>query len=81
MAREIIGTVIEKAYHPPPGAPNKYWCYLIVETQSGERVNVRLHQRLHNKITIGDEIRFSKPWRGNKRVRAIRIIRRTESSL
>ena len=76
MSKEVTGTVIEKAYHPPPGAPDKYWCYLMVEAESGQRVNVRLHQRLHNKITIGDQIRFSKPFRKNKRVRDVQVIGR-----
>ena len=74
MGKEITGTVIEKAYRPPPGAPAKYWCFLMVETESGERVNVRLHQKIHNKITSGDVIRFSKPWRENKRVSDVTIV-------
>lgn len=79
MGKEITGIVIEKAYHPPPGAPNKYWCYLMVETESGERVNVRLHQKIHDKITIGDKIRFSKPWRKNKRLRDVQVIGRAQN--
>ena len=78
MGKEITGIVIEKAYHPPPGAPNKYWCYLMIETESGERVNVRLHQKIHDKITFGDKIRFSKPWRKNKRLRDVQIIGRAQ---
>jgi hypothetical protein len=74
MAKVMTGTVIEKAYHPPPGAPDRYWCYLLVETKSGERVNIRLHQRIHNKITVGDHIRFSKPRRKNKRVRDVQVL-------
>jgi hypothetical protein len=79
MSDEMTGTVIEKAYRPPPGAPSKYWCYLMVETGSGKRVNIRLHQKMHDKITIGDEICFSKPWRKNKRVRHVQITRRESS--
>lgn len=74
MGKEITGIVIEKAYHPPAGAPDRYWCYLMVETESGERVNVRLHQKIHDKITIGDKIHFNMPWRKNKRVRDIELI-------
>jgi hypothetical protein len=74
MGQEITGTVIEKAYHPPPGAPDKYWCYLMVETDSGKRVNIRLHQKIHDKITVGDRICFNKPWRQNKRVEDIEIL-------
>jgi hypothetical protein len=76
MGKEITGTVIEKAYHPPPGAPNKYWCYLMVETESGSRVNVRLHQKIHDVITVGDRVGFKKPWRKNKRVRNVEVIGR-----
>ncbi len=78
MGKEITGIVIEKTYHPPPGAPDRYWCFLMVETNSGKRVNVRLHQRIHDKITIGDKIQFSKPWRKNKRVRDVQVIGRAE---
>jgi len=34
MGKEVVGTIIEKAYYPPPGAPDKYWCYIMVETGS-----------------------------------------------
>lgn len=78
MGKEIAGIVIEKTYHPPPGAPAKYWCYLMVETESDERVNVRLHQTIHDKITIGDKVRFNEPWRKTKRVRNVQIIGRLQ---
>lgn len=71
MGREIIGTVMEKGYHPPPGAMNRYWCYLLVETPAGARVRVRLHQTLEGEIAVGDKVRFRKPWRKNKRVRDV----------
>lgn len=71
MARKIEGEVIEKTYQPPPGAPSKYWCYLMVETDSGERVSIRLHQSLHDQLTVGDRLRFDKPMRKNKRVKKI----------
>lgn len=76
MGKEITGIIIEKAYHPPPGAPDKYWCYLMVQTESGERVNVRLHQKIHDKITTGDKVRFSEPRRKNKPVRDVQVIGR-----
>lgn len=76
MGKEIAGIVIEKAYHPPPGAPDKYWCYLMVETEFGARFNVRLHQKIHDKITVGDKVVFKKPWRKNKRVRNVEVIGR-----
>jgi len=79
MGKEITGTVIEKAFHPPIGAPDKYWCYLVVETESGERVSVRLHQKIHDKITIADKIRFSMPWRKNKRVLDVQVIGRAQT--
>ena len=71
MAKTVVGTIIEKSYRPPPGAPSNYWCYIMVETEYGERVNVRLHQSVHDKITIGDRVQFEKPWRKNKRVKQI----------
>lgn len=74
MAKQTTGTVVEKAYHPPIGAPDKYWCFLIVETKAGERVNIRLHQKIHDKITTGDAIRFNNPWRKNKRVKNVQLI-------
>lgn len=70
---QITGTVIEKAYHPPQGAPDKYWCYLMVELESGKRINIRLHQGVHDKVTVGDCVSFTKPWRRNKRVKDMRI--------
>lgn len=76
MGKEITGTVIEKAYHPPPGAPDRYWCYLMVETESGVRVNVRLHQKIHDRITVGDRVGFKKPWRKNKCVRNVQVVGR-----
>jgi hypothetical protein len=73
MAETVKGKVREKAYHPPPGAPDKYWCYVVVETESGPRLRVRLHQRVQEKILIGDTISFKKPRRKNKRVAAVRV--------
>jgi uncharacterized OB-fold protein len=75
MGKPVVGTVIEKAYHPPPGAPDKYWCYIMVETESRGRVNIRLHQKVHDKITIGDRVQFEKPWRKNKRVKDIQFVK------
>jgi hypothetical protein len=75
MGKAVAGVVIEKAYHPPPGAPDRYWCYIMVETATGERVNIRLHQKVHDKITFGDRVQFEKPWRKNKRVKDIQIVR------
>ena len=78
MAGEYVGTVIEKDFLPPPGAPAKYWCYVLVQGESGERTKIRLHQKIVDNVTIGDQIRFSKPWRKNKRVRDVEILRRGE---
>lgn len=78
MGKEVTGTVIEKSFRPPPGAPDKYWCYLLVQEQSGNRVAIRLHQKNIDRVTIGDELRFSKPWRKNKRVRSLEIVRKAE---
>lgn len=78
MGKLITGVVMEKFYNPPPGAPDKYWCYLLVQTELGERVSVRLHQKVHDKITFGDKISFEKPWRDNKRVKDIQILEMAE---
>jgi hypothetical protein len=78
MAQEMTGTVIEKSFRPPPGAPNKYWCYLMVNTESGERITIRLHQKHVNRVTTGDRIRFSKPWRNNKRTKDLEVLERAE---
>lgn len=78
MAKEMTGTVIEKSFRPPPGAPDKYWCYLMVESESGKRVTIRMHQKRVDHVTIGDSIRFSKPWRKNKRVKHIEMIERAK---
>jgi len=72
VGRQIEGEIIEKSYRPPPGAPSKYWCYIMVESESGERVNVRLHQKVHDQVTIGDRVRLEQPWRENKRVKDIK---------
>jgi uncharacterized OB-fold protein len=75
VGRRIVGEVLEKTYRPPPGAPSKYWCYVMVETESGERMSIRLHQKVHDKITVGDRVRFEKPWRENKRVKDVDVVR------
>lgn len=69
----VEGIVIEKSYLPPPGAPAKYWCYLMVETPKKDRVRIRLHQSIHEKFAIGDHVKFDKPWRKNKRVRSVKL--------
>lgn len=69
MGKEMIGTVIEKSFQPPPGAPDKYWCYLMIDVESGERETIRLHKKQVDRVTIGDRIRFIKPWRRNKTVK------------
>ena len=74
MAKRVIGTIIEKSYQPPIGAPSKYWCYIMVEDAPGDRVTIRLHQKVHDKVTIGDQVRFEKPWRKHKRVKDIRLV-------
>lgn len=74
MGRPITGSVIEKSYRPPPGAPAKYWCYLMVETATGERVNIRLHQKIHDSITVGDRVQLEPPWRKKKRVEDLRVV-------
>jgi len=71
MGKEMTVPVIEKTYHPPPGAPDKYWCYLLVEDESGKRVKISLHQKVHDTIAVGDKIHFEKPLRPNKRVRKV----------
>lgn len=75
MGKQIVGEVIEKSYQPPPGAPSKYWCYLMVETDSGERVNIRLHQKIHDKFTVGDRLKFDLPRRKHKRVKDVSLAR------
>ena len=74
MGREWVGKIIEKAYRPPPGAPSKYWCYIMVESDSGERVNVRLHQKVHDQVTVGDRVQFERPRRESKRVKDIKRV-------
>lgn len=69
MGKEMTGTIIEKSFQAPPGAPVKYWCYMMVETAFGERVTIRLDKKQVDLVTIGDRIRFSKPWRRNKSVK------------
>lgn len=60
-AREMTGAVLEKTYQPPPLAPPEYWCYLTVETDTGERLRFRLHRRQIRQVEVGDRIRFSRP--------------------
>lgn len=79
MGNKTSGVVIEKRYDPPPGAPNRYWCFLMVEQPSGKRVTIRLHQKLHDKIAVLDEIAFEMPWRKNKRVRAVEVTGRADA--
>jgi hypothetical protein len=71
MSRPITGVVVAKDFLPPPGAPPKYWCYLTVETDSGDRVKIRVHQSSVDAAVIGDRVRFTKPGRSNKRVKDI----------
>jgi hypothetical protein len=46
----------------------------MVELPDGRRVTVRLHQNKVDQITIGDTVRFAKPWRKNERVKDIEIV-------
>ncbi len=71
MSRSVTGVVVAKDFVPPPGAPAKYWCYLTVEEDSGDRVKVRLHQRRVDVAVIGDRVTLTKPARKNKRVKDI----------
>jgi hypothetical protein len=71
MSRPITGVVVAKDFLPPPGAPPKYWCYLTVETDSGDRVKIRVHQSSVDAAVIGDRVSFTKPGRSNKRVKDI----------
>ncbi len=65
----MIGTIIEKSFRPPPGSPVEYWCYLIVEEETGERIKIRLHKKQIDSVAIGDRIRFIKPRRTNKTIK------------
>lgn len=69
MGKAMAGVVIARDFMPPPGAPPKYWCYLTVETDTGERVKIRLHQSQIDSAVIGDRVSFSKPRSKNKRVK------------
>jgi hypothetical protein len=71
MAKPMTGVVVAKDFLPPPGAPPKYWCYLTVETDSGTRVKIRVHQSEIDAAVVGDRVSFSKPGRGNKRVKGL----------
>lgn len=77
MGKEMIGTVIEKSFRPPPGAPAKHWCYLMIETDSGERVTIRVHKKYIDQVTIDDRISFTKYFRKNKKVRNVQIIKKS----
>lgn len=79
MAKDMIGTVIEKNFRPPPGGPDKYWCYLMIQAKSRERITIRLHKKYVDHVTIGDQIRFSKPWRKNKCVKDLEIVETVDS--
>lgn len=74
MAKMTSGTVVAKDFLPPPGAPPKYWCYLTVENDSGARMKIRVHQKLVDVAVIGDRVSFTKPGRGNKRVKDLRRV-------
>ncbi len=65
----MIDTVIEKSFRPPIGAPDKYWCYLMVEEETGERTTIRLHKKQIDSITIDDRIRFVKPRKMKKTIK------------
>jgi hypothetical protein len=46
----------------------------MVENKPGDRVTIRLHQKVQDKVTIGDQVRFEKPWRKHKRVKDIQRV-------
>lgn len=78
MAREMVGTVIEKWFDVPLGASGaRNYCYVMIQSESGERVSIRLHRKVVDQVTIGDRIRFSKPWRKSKRVKDVQILERS----
>jgi hypothetical protein len=74
MEKEMVGTVIEKSFRPPLGAPDEKWCYLMVEINSEERIMIRLHKKYVDRVTIGDRIRFSKPRRKKQRTKDLEIL-------
>jgi hypothetical protein len=71
MGRTMSGVVVARDFMPPPGAPPKYWCYLTVDADTGERVKIRLHQSRADVAVVGDRVRFTRPARGNKRVKDV----------
>lgn len=74
MGKEMTGTIIEKSFRPPPGAPEKYWCYLMIDTEHGGRITIRIRKKYVDRVTIGDRIRFIKHWRKNKPSKVIEIV-------
>ena len=70
MGEQLVGTVIEKTYL----FPVKGQCYLIIETESEDRVKIRLNKKYEDSITIGDRIRFEKPWRKRKKVKVLELV-------
>jgi uncharacterized OB-fold protein len=77
MAKILEGTVIEKWFDVPLGASGaQNYCYVMVQLESGERVSIRLHRKVVDQVTIGDRIRFLKPWRKKKRVK-VEILEKT----
>jgi len=71
-----IGTVLEKWDEDKtnPGAPPRYWHYLLVTLVSGERIAIRLDQKYFDTVTIGDQVRFRYlPGKRNKKVKEFKI--------
>jgi hypothetical protein len=74
---EGIGTVLEKWDEDKtnPGAPPRYWHYLLVNLVSGERVAIRLDKKYFDLVTIGDQVRFRYLiGKRNKKVKEFEII-------
>jgi len=84
MGKLTVGQVLDKFIQIPPfnygllpgseGRLRRKWTYAIIETESRRRITIRLGKKFADQVVVGDQIRFIKPWRTNKRVNNITIL-------
>ena len=69
------GIVKRKSFSPPPGASPERWCFLLVETDGGDFVTLRLSYSQVSLIMVGDRIRFRKPLLAKSSIRVRLLVR------
>ena len=76
MAKEVVGSVVEKRFDPRLKDSPRRWCFITVQLASGEEVSIRLHWKIVDQVVVGDEISFLKPRRESKLVQKVHTLKK-----